>query len=927
MLLFLDDHFDEHGVRRVYTHRETKNQSFLHMAVVLKQIGCKNNAFHLALYDTDLIHIDPHDPHLSQTLKLKIAQECRRNLWYYLREVIRIPLSGGDGMPFKLHRGNLSMAWCFLAGIDYTGTQPRQTGKAQPLYARIKIPGGWTQMGDLSVGDRVMAPDGTTTTVVGIYPQGTKAIYRVTFEDGRSTECCDEHLWQVAWQSAHGVSEWRVQSLHEIRAQLAAQPGRLQAVIPLAKPDPADAPALSRRLQDAFAASGGDATTSTMVWRAAGAASAAHVQSLVWSLGGVCQRDAAHQLTIRMDASHLAIASIEYVGAEPCQCIEVDHPDHLYITDDFIVTHNTIGAIALTSWVLYIAGINMTMAMYTHSAQLVQENVARLKAIRDLLPKWLVHRTMADTDNKEGLSYAQLGNKYLTFIGQKDKHAAHNIGRGQTLPFVHTDEGGFIPNIKISFPVLLAAQGAARRNAKAMGMPHSNIYTTTAASTDTESGRYLYELVTKAMPFTEKLYDCKNLAEAMAMVERNSTNRVVNGTFSHLQLGFDNVWLLEETSRINATPEMIKRDFLNQWVGGAENGIISKEDLERMNATRSEPHHVEIFNGYTISWYVPRAVSESPSFRAKPFVMGCDPSEMINRDFTTFVALDPQTLEVVFTFRCNESNTTKVGMLAAELLIAFPKMLWVPERKSTGPAIIDTAIMILQRHGINPFLRIYNKVVDGYGTDEFRGVNLHDPAICDGAHRKHLGFMTTGKTREHLYKQTLQKAVALNADRMFDANLIAEFATLSAVNGRIDHGEGKHDDMVIAYLLACYAIFDGKNLHLYGIPTDSIMSGITISGERVDPRYLAQQAELRRQIKQLEAQANQATNTVLQQAFRHKVAQLKQYVNDNVALEPIAKDDVRRDHESYGRVYAGPQGLAPARSLTPQQLIEYARVA
>ena len=35
------------------------------------------------------------------------------------------------------------------------------------------------------------------------------------------------------------------------------------------------------------------------------------------------------------------IVSIDYIGEEECQCIYVDHPDHTYISDDFIVTHNT----------------------------------------------------------------------------------------------------------------------------------------------------------------------------------------------------------------------------------------------------------------------------------------------------------------------------------------------------------------------------------------------------------------------------------------------------------------------------------------------------------------------------------------------------------------------------------------------------------
>jgi phosphate starvation-inducible protein PhoH/intein/homing endonuclease len=36
------------------------------------------------------------------------------------------------------------------------------------------------------------------------------------------------------------------------------------------------------------------------------------------------------------------IKEINYIGVEPAQCIMIDDVDHLYITDDYIVTHNTI---------------------------------------------------------------------------------------------------------------------------------------------------------------------------------------------------------------------------------------------------------------------------------------------------------------------------------------------------------------------------------------------------------------------------------------------------------------------------------------------------------------------------------------------------------------------------------------------------------
>jgi hypothetical protein len=69
------------------------------------------------------------------------------------------------------------------------------TGKAQPLDAKVLTPNGWRMMGSLKAGDKVIAGNGKPTTVLSVFPQGVKDIYRVTFSDGSATECCDEHLW------------------------------------------------------------------------------------------------------------------------------------------------------------------------------------------------------------------------------------------------------------------------------------------------------------------------------------------------------------------------------------------------------------------------------------------------------------------------------------------------------------------------------------------------------------------------------------------------------------------------------------------------------------------------------------------------------------------------------------------------------------
>lgn len=89
-------------------------------------------------------------------------------------------------------------------------------GKAQPLDARIKTTTGWKAMGQLQPGDAVASIDGGQSIVTGVFPQGERQVYRITFADGRSTECCDEHLWTVRhcdWTQARTVTTAKLREM------------------------------------------------------------------------------------------------------------------------------------------------------------------------------------------------------------------------------------------------------------------------------------------------------------------------------------------------------------------------------------------------------------------------------------------------------------------------------------------------------------------------------------------------------------------------------------------------------------------------------------------------------------------------------------------------------------------------------------------
>ena len=89
-------------------------------------------------------------------------------------------------------------------------------GKAQPLDARVKTATGWKRMGELRMGDELASVDGRRSLVSGIFPQGPQQTYRVTFSDGRSTECTGEHLWRVhyrGWPEPRTLTTARVAAM------------------------------------------------------------------------------------------------------------------------------------------------------------------------------------------------------------------------------------------------------------------------------------------------------------------------------------------------------------------------------------------------------------------------------------------------------------------------------------------------------------------------------------------------------------------------------------------------------------------------------------------------------------------------------------------------------------------------------------------
>lgn len=113
------------------------NKSFEDVHNYLAKCGVKNNDFMLHTYDRGLIGLDPYDPNLTIVQKQAIISECRINIFYFFREVLRLPECGGGTVPFKLDLSNCPQIFLSRFNISTFVNRPRQLGNTISTCALI----------------------------------------------------------------------------------------------------------------------------------------------------------------------------------------------------------------------------------------------------------------------------------------------------------------------------------------------------------------------------------------------------------------------------------------------------------------------------------------------------------------------------------------------------------------------------------------------------------------------------------------------------------------------------------------------------------------------------------------------------------------------------------------------------------------------
>jgi molybdopterin converting factor small subunit len=418
-----------------------------------------------------------------------------------------------------------------------------------------------------------------------------------------------------------------------------------------------------------------------------------------------------------------------------------------------------------------------------------------------------------------------------------------------------------------------------------------------------------------------KLLDLKNQDELHRVIEKAAKRKpLVYVNLSHRQLGYSDEWLLRQLEESMVTGEAADRDFFNRWTSGSQQSPLSIAIAEIIRKSEAKTYYTEISkpHGYVIRWYLPENQIEN-IMRQSKFIMAIDTSDAVGNDDIGVKLRDIVTGAVVAVGNFNETNLIAFSEWVVNFLDRFQNVTAIIERRSTGAMVIDYLLVMLPMRNMDPFKRLYNKIVQEALEDKDRFRDICRPLYARDnefytKYKKAFGFATSAvgaTSRSDLYGTTLLNSAKYTGTVVKDKKLIDQLLGLVIRNGRVDHAEGEHDDLVITWLLSYWLMTHGKNLEHYGISPSLVLSKCEAkvheinSGDVYDKRY---QEDLKNQIDELIETLKAEKDVYISRKYENRlinmVNEYKKHDNTIMSidelLEQISKDKaVRFRHQQY----------------------------
>lgn len=512
-------------------------------------------------------------------------------------------------------------------------------------------------------------------------------------------------------------------------------------------------------------------------------------------------------------------------------------------------TGKTVALTTFIGWIFIFGTRNTNMGNIHYNKKESNKNMKQIIEVLDKLPDYLqLHKKELKykvtkqhgetlTIKDKALSAATIewvkcdiyNNEIKSFIVGKDEQSAANVGRGSTTAIWMIDEIAFIKYNDIAFRAFSPAYGTAAINAKKAGHIYGIWMLTTPGDLKQDHGKWVFNKInSEYMKFDYSHFKIADMTreELEKYISKFSSSGVVYIKLNHNMLGYGKNWMYERSKMLDTRG--IRSEIMLKWEVHTTASPFSAAVLSNLETrTGVSDNYAKIIrlddeDNELILYPRKNQVAESlelymMQFKRSGLVLGIDVSfgSGGDSDSSTIVAVDPTTLQVAFVYKRNDISIDQLAILLIRLVDQYFEELSIPvalaiERNAGGKVLID----LLKRYErFSKYLVVY-PMSEARASDPTRIVDY--TFSYNGNTTKFDVGLTVNTNRSQLIN-ILITLVTKHTEAVAVRAVTEEVKTLvrkKTITGqeRIEHAEGRHDDVLFGLTHAMHAIFFNAEL-------------------------------------------------------------------------------------------------------------------
>ena len=567
-------------------------------------------------------------------------------------------------------------------------------------------------------------------------------------------------------------------------------------------------------------------------------------------------------------------------------------------------TGKSVGLCAFLSWAFKFGITNGGFAFYANKEKNSKANLKRMKTYIGLLPRYMANmgtqiydstgKLVRKTNNIKRYYEPSSGNTADVMNCAISEETAEELGRGDSHNFEFYDEAEFTTCIETTVQVSGMAFNTASYNALKNGMHSCRMFATTPGdlSSEKKCGSAL-KIVEDSIVWDEKFYDTKP-SDLKKYIVKKTNYRVVYIEYNYKQLGLGEAWFIRACSTVGNNIPKIRREILLQRFSGNNMSPFSEEDITELDENQKAPVEIQKFgkgNMYEIKFYVPKEEIR----KNRVYFLGLDPSDGTGSDNYAMTVIDPYNFKTIIEFKSPWMSPQGCRELLEYVLTTYiPKAIICVESNRNGITIIDfLKESKILKHRIyasseaSPETLLTREKYDEIGF-------LQDQLM----RRKYFGVHTTVTTRR-MMMSILVDSVKFRKDVLTSENLVQDIKDLVIKNDVIKAADGKHDDCVMSWCIAMYAIYFGEKLERYGYRKGELPDDMVLDEDFEQLEELYKNPLIRAQFPTMVSFYESSVRARMEAAYNEKKSTTLQDMADN-EMGSILQDIVKAD-PNYGQ--------------------------